>query len=160
MHLPRLSPRRRAALSLPGGDALPATPPRERRRRGGPRTPLPLLPIIAVCAGVGLAYVNQTAKATQDNYNEAHLIYQNQQLTTLDQQMGDQLASLSGSSRIIAEARKLGMVTGGTWTYAEAPAAGHSTTVTATAPRPASPAAEVGGPVAALTKASALDSGW
>lgn len=87
---------------------------------------------------MGLAYVNQSAKATQDNYDETRLIYQHQQLLTEDRQLGDQLASLSGSSRIIAEARKLGMVTGGTWTYAEAPASGGSTTVTAARPLRAS----------------------
>ncbi|MGA8014742.1 MAG: hypothetical protein WCB85_02350, partial [Candidatus Dormiibacterota bacterium] len=58
---------------------------------------------------------------TQDNYNESHLIYVQGQLSTQDQQLGDQLAALSASSRIIAEAERLGMVSGGTWTYAEEP---------------------------------------
>ncbi len=159
MNLLRLSLRRPSATALPSGEAEGIRPLRDRRRRGGPRTPLPLLPIIAVCAGVGLAYVNQTAKATQDNYNETHLIYQQQQLITESQQLGDQLASLSGSSRIIAQARKLGMVTGGTWTYAEAPATGGSATVAATRPRPAS-TGQAEAALSALAKVASLDTGW
>jgi hypothetical protein len=108
---------------------------------------------------VGLAYVNQTAKATQDNYSETHLIYQHQQLATQDQQLGDQLASLSGSSRVIAAARKLGMVTGGTWTYAEAPASGGSATVAATRQGPIA-VGPAGARVAAMAGAAGLDYGW
>jgi hypothetical protein len=107
-------------------DALPLSAPasrRDRRRRGGPRTPLPLLPIIAVCAGIGLAYVSQTAQATQANYDQTSLIHQQQQLTLEDQQLGSQLGELSASARIIESAQRLGMVTGGTWAYAVAPAA-------------------------------------
>lgn len=94
---------------------------RERRRRGGPRTPLPLLPVIAICAGVGLAYVNETAKATKDTYNETTLITQQQQLSNEDQQLGAQLSRLEAASQIISEAQRLGMVPAGTWTYASSP---------------------------------------
>jgi cell division protein FtsL len=110
----------------PSADALPLSAPpsrRDRRRRGGPRTPLPLLPIIAVCAGIGLAYVSQTAQATQATYDQTSLIQKQQQLTLEDQQLGSQLAELSASTRIIEQAQRLGMVTDGTWSYAVAPAA-------------------------------------
>ena len=123
MHLTHSRDRRAAA---PPSDALPLSAPherRDRRRRGGPRTPLPLLPVIAVCAGIGLAYVSQTAQATQANYDQTSLIHEQQQLTAQDQQLGAQLAQLSASARIIEAAQRLGMVTGGTWSYAVAPAA-------------------------------------
>jgi len=122
MHLMHSRDRRAA----PPPDALPLNAPhqrRDRRRRGGPRTPLPLLPVIAVCAGIGLAYVSQTAQATQANYDQTALIHEQQQLTVQDQQLGAQLAQLSASARIIEAAQRLGMVTGGTWSYAVAPAA-------------------------------------
>jgi cell division protein FtsL len=110
----------------PSADALPlnaTSSRRDRRRQGGPRTPLPLLPIIAVCAGIGLAYVSQTAQATQANYDQTSLIQTQQQLTLEDQQLGSQLSELSASARIIESAQRLGMVTGGTWAYAVAPSA-------------------------------------
>jgi TPP-dependent trihydroxycyclohexane-1,2-dione (THcHDO) dehydratase len=122
MHLSNLRDRRAAA---PSADSLPLHAPaarRDRRRRGGPRTPLPLLPIIAVCAGVGLAYVNQTAQATRANYDQTSLIHEQQQLTAQDQQLGAQLGQLSSAARVIGLAQRLGMVTGGTWSYAVAPA--------------------------------------
>lgn len=121
-----LHPLRNRGDAEPSADALPlgaTSSRRDRRRRGGPRTPLPLLPIIAVCAGIGLAYVSQTAQATQANYDQTSLIHQQQQLTLEDQQLGSQLAELSASARIIKSAQRLGMVTGGTWAYAVAPAA-------------------------------------
>jgi hypothetical protein len=158
---------RRPPAALPRGiPPSPQRPPRSRRRRGGPRTPLPLLPIIAICTGVGLAYVNQTAKATQDNYDQSHLIYQQQQLITQDQQLGDQLASLSSSSRIIAAAERLGMVPGGTWTYAEEPAPrpGQPAVAASSSPLPAagSPAAAAGlaGLATVLGGALGGGSGW
>jgi TPP-dependent trihydroxycyclohexane-1,2-dione (THcHDO) dehydratase len=123
MHLHDLRDR---GAADPSADALPLTAPpsrRDRRRRGGPRTPLPLLPIIAVCAGIGLAYVSQSAQATQANYDQTSLIHTQQQLILQDQQLGSQLGELSASARIIESAQRLGMVTGGTWSYAVAPAA-------------------------------------
>jgi cell division protein FtsL len=121
-----LHPLRDRGDAEPSADALPLSATssrRDRRRRGGPRTPLPLLPIIAVCAGIGLAYVSQTAQATQATYDQTKLISTQQQLTLEDQQLGSQLAELSASARIIESAQRLGMVTGGTWVYAVAPAA-------------------------------------
>jgi TPP-dependent trihydroxycyclohexane-1,2-dione (THcHDO) dehydratase len=123
MHLFHLRDRRAAAPSATGLPLNAPTVRRDRRRRGGPRTPLPLLPVIAVCAGIGLAYVSQTAQATQANYDQTSLIHQQQQLTLEDQQLGSQLGELSASARIIESAQQLGMVTGGTWAYAVAPAA-------------------------------------
>jgi len=136
---------RRTAASA--ADALPPHAPdprRDRQRRGGPRTPLPLLPIIAICAGVGLAYVNQTAQATQANYDQTSLIHQQEQLTAQDQQLGAQLAQLCASARVIDQAQSLGMVTGGTWSYAVAPAA---VVVTAPATELAAPSPAAGGSV-------------
>ena len=121
MHIPLFRDRRAAASS----DSLPPHAPserRERRRRGGPRTPLPLLPLIAICTGIGLAYVSQTAQATQANYDQTTLIHQQQQLTVQDQLLAAQLAQLSSAERLLASAQQLGMVSGGTWTYAVAPA--------------------------------------
>jgi cell division protein FtsL len=123
MHLFHLRDRRAAAPSATGLPLNAPTVRRDRRRRGGPRTPLPLLPVIAVCAGIGLAYVSQTAQATQANYDQTALIHEQQQLTAQDQQLGVQLGQLSASARIIESAQRLGMVTGGTWSYAVAPAA-------------------------------------
>jgi cell division protein FtsL len=120
-----LRPRRHRATVL-STEALSLHAPaarRDRGRRGGPRTPLPLLPVIAVCAGVGLAYVSQTAQATQADYNQTALIHEQQQLTAEDQQLGAQLDQLSASARIIDLAQRLGMVSGGTWSYAVSPAA-------------------------------------
>jgi cell division protein FtsL len=142
MHLFHLRDRRALA---PSTSALPLHEPaerRDRRRRGGPRTPLPLLPVIAVCAGVGLAYVSQTAQATQANYDQTTLIHEQQQLTAQDQQLAVQLGQLSASARVIDLAQRLGMVTGGTWSYAVAPAA---QLVTAPATELAAPPAQTGG---------------
>src|ERR1035441_10889042 len=90
-----LPPLRDRGDADPSADALPlnaTSSRRDRRRRGGPRTPLPLLPIIAVCAGIGFAYVSQTAQATQANYDQTSLIHQQQQLILQDQQPGSQTA--------------------------------------------------------------------
>jgi hypothetical protein len=72
---------------------------------------------------VGLAYVSQTAQATQANYDQTSLIQREQVLSAQDQQLGAQLGQLSASARIIDQAQSLGMVTGGNWSYAVAPAA-------------------------------------
>ena len=47
-----------------GAASTAAAPERVRTRRGGPRAPLPLLPLIGLCAGIGIAYVAQTAHIT------------------------------------------------------------------------------------------------
>ena len=58
-----------------GVDDVPFEPlvRRLRIRRGGPRTPLPLLPVIAIAAGIGIAYVNQTAHVTTATYQATRL---------------------------------------------------------------------------------------
>ena len=120
MHSPHLRLRSRT------GERHAALPPhqtrqrRDRGRRGGPRTPLPLLALIAAATGVGIAYVSQTANATQSTYNATALIQTQQQLSTQDQQLGDKLGQLLASEKIITQARRLGMVEGGSWLYATA----------------------------------------
>jgi hypothetical protein len=120
MHSPHFRLRSRA------GERLAALPPhetrqrRDRGRRGGPRTPLPLLALIAAVTGVGIAYVSQTAHATQTTYDATALIQTQQQLTVQDQQLGDRLGQLLATEKIITQARRLGMVEGGTWLYATA----------------------------------------
>ena len=65
-----------------GVDDVPFEPlvRRLRIRRGGPRTPLPLLPVIAIAAGIGIAYVNQTAHVTTATYQATRLEGRQQQL--------------------------------------------------------------------------------
>jgi cell division protein FtsL len=102
-----------------GGPDLPLEPGarRTRLRRGGPRTPIPLLPVIAVAAGIGIAYVSQTAHATQSTYEASSLAAQHQQLQAQDQQLGDELARLRSSERIVAAAQTLGMQPADQWAY-------------------------------------------
>jgi hypothetical protein len=99
-------------------DEAPAR--RTRLRRGGPRTPLPLLPLIAALAGVGIAYVSQSAHSTQATYQAASLSVQNQQLINQDSQLGDDLARLESAERIVAAAEQLGMRPAGHWSYVDA----------------------------------------
>jgi cell division protein FtsL len=94
---------------------------RTRLRRGGPRTPLPLLPLIAALAGVGVAYVSQSAHSTQATYQAAGLAEQNQQLRAQDAELGDELARLESAERIVAAAQKLGMRPAGHWSYVNVP---------------------------------------
>ncbi len=154
MNLSDLLRPRPARVPLPGGPAPSGgRAVRERRRRGGPRTPLPLLPVIAICAGVGLAYVNQTAKATQDTYHETSLISQQQQLSNEDQQLGAELARLEAAPQIIAEAQRLGMVPTGTWTYAGAsprPLVSPAASELAAPPPPRAAAAGLSGALSAV----------
>jgi cell division protein FtsL len=100
-------------------DAAPSRR-RPRTRRGGPRTPLPLLPIIGICAGIGIAYVSQTAHLTQANYQANSLATQQQQLQQQAQQLGDQLDRLRSSSRISEAATELGMKPPARWAYVTA----------------------------------------
>jgi hypothetical protein len=90
---------------------------RTRLRRGGPRTPLPLLPLIAALAGVGVAYVSQSAHSTQATYQATALSSQNQQLRGQDAELGDELARLQSTERIVAAAQALGMRPAGHWSY-------------------------------------------
>jgi cell division protein FtsL len=112
-----------AAIEGAGDDdlAVQATRPRRpRTRRGGPRTPLPLLPVIGICAGIGIAYVSQTAHLTQSTYQAADLAVQQRQLQAEAQQLDAQLAQLSSSSRIDAAAQQMGMKPPAKWNYVAA----------------------------------------
>ncbi len=102
------------------GVPLDETPARRTRlRRGGPRTPLPLLPLIAALAGVGVAYVSQSAHSTQATYQAVSLSVENQQLRSQDSQLGDDLARLESAARIVAAAQQLGMRPAGHWSYVD-----------------------------------------
>ena len=90
---------------------------RPRLRRGGPRTPLPLLPLIAIAAGIGVAYVSQSAHATQASYQASSLAATQQQLIAQNRQLGDELARLQSSERIVAAAQRLGMRPADRWAY-------------------------------------------
>jgi hypothetical protein len=104
-----------------GGVPLGVKPARrDRGRRGGPRTPLPLLPVIAICAGIGLAYVSQSAHATQATYEATSLTAAQQELRAQNQRLGDDLGRLASSARVVAAARQIGMVPAGTWSYVAA----------------------------------------
>jgi cell division protein FtsL len=99
------------------GDVPPLEPGvrTARLRRGGPRTPIPLLPIIAVAAGIGVAYVSQAAGATKTSYEVTSLQSQEQRLENQDQQLGNELAQLESSERIVAAAQAIGMQPSSTW---------------------------------------------
>jgi cell division protein FtsL len=112
-----------AAIEGGGDDDLGAQasrPRRPRTRRGGPRTPLPLLPIIGICAGIGIAYVSQTAHLTQSTYQAADLATQQRQLQSEAQQLDAQLAQLESSARIDTAAQQLGMKPPAKWAYVAA----------------------------------------
>ena len=97
---------------------LTETPARRvRLRRGGPRTPLPLLGAIAIAFGIGVAYVSQTAKSTQATYEATSLAGEQAQLRSQDQQLGDELDRLRASERIVAAAQQLGMKPASQWAY-------------------------------------------
>jgi cell division protein FtsL len=99
-----------------------ARPRRARLRRGGSRTPLPLLPVIAVITGVAIAYVSQTAHVTQRTYQVAALTSEQAQLSADNQLLGDQLDRLTSSERVDAAAQQLGMRPAAQWSYVAAPA--------------------------------------
>jgi len=112
-----------AAIDGGGGADLDAGASRRRRprtRRGGPRTPLPLLPIIGICAGIGIAYVSQTAHLTQATYQANSLAAEQRTLQQQAQQLGDELERLRSSSRINAAAQQLGMKPPAKWAYVTA----------------------------------------
>ena len=88
-------------------EAAPAQ--RTRLRRGGPRTPLPLLPLIGVVAGIALAYVGQTAHVTSATYHATSLSSEHTTLLQENQRLGDELDRLRSSERIDAAALQLGM---------------------------------------------------
>jgi hypothetical protein len=100
-----------------GVDDVPFEPlvRRLRIRRGGPRTPLPLLPVIAIAAGIGIAYVNQTAHVTTATYQATRLESRQQQLVAENLQLGSELSRLEGSERIIYAAQSMGMRPAAKW---------------------------------------------
>ena len=93
---------------------------RTRTRRGGPRTPVPLLPIIALVAGVGIAYVSQTAHLTTSTYQATQLAAEQSDLQQQDTRLSDELDRLRSSARIEAAAQKLGMQPPASWAYVPA----------------------------------------
>ncbi len=110
----------RASTSTAAGvDDVPFEPliRRLRIRRGGPRTPLPLLPAIAIAAGIGIAYVNQTAHVTTATYQATRLAAQQQQLVAQDSQLSAELSRLQSSERIIAAAQDMGMRPAAKWAF-------------------------------------------
>ena len=114
-------------------------PVRERTRRGGPRAPFPLLPIIGICAGIGLAYVAQTAHVTQTAYEATSAAAQQAQLQRQAASLSDELSRLTDPTRIDAAAQRLGLRPPGSWTYVAAvppPIAAPVTTPDATRPAP------------------------
>jgi cell division protein FtsL len=78
---------------------------------------VPLLPLITVAAGIGIAYVSQTAHATKATYEVSRLSADQQRLRTQDRQLRDELARLQSSERIVAAAQQLGMEPASTWAY-------------------------------------------
>ncbi|MGH7723544.1 MAG: hypothetical protein ACRENL_12080 [Candidatus Dormibacteria bacterium] len=117
--MPRTTSQRLPADDLTRVPLDDAPARRTRLRRGGPRTPLPLLPLIAALAGVGVAYVSQSAHSTQATYQAAALSDQNGQLRAQDSQLGDDLARLESAERIVAAAQQLGMRPAGHWSYVD-----------------------------------------
>jgi cell division protein FtsL len=105
-----------------GVDDVPFEPlvRRLRIRRGGPRTPLPLLPVIAIAAGIGIAYVNQTAHVTTATYQATRLAAQQEQLIAQNAQLASELERLQSSERIITAAQNLGMHPAARWANVEA----------------------------------------
>jgi cell division protein FtsL len=115
-------PVRESTPTTRGVDDVPFEPlvRRFRVRRGGPRTPLPLLPVIAVAAGIGIAYVNQTAHVTTATYQATKLASEQEQLVAQNGQLSSELARLEASERIIAAAQSLGMHPAARWAKVEA----------------------------------------
>jgi len=94
---------------------------RTRLRRGGPRAPFPVLPLIAALTGVGVAYVSQSAHSTAATYQATSLVAANQQLRGQEAQLSDDLARLQSTERIVAAAQKMGMRPAAHWTYLATP---------------------------------------
>jgi hypothetical protein len=78
---------------------------------------LPLLPVIAIAAGIGIAYVNQTAHVTTATYQATRLASQQQQLVAQDSQLSAELSRLQSSERIIFAAQEMGMRPAGKWAF-------------------------------------------
>lgn len=110
-------PARAGLAAVPLHEEVPSR--RARVRRGGPRTPLRLIPLIALLAGVGVAYVSQSAHTTQASYQLGALSQQNEALRARDMQLGSDLARLESTERIVAAAQKMGMRPAGRWSYVD-----------------------------------------
>lgn len=110
------------AFDDPARPAADQRPARKRTRRGGPHAPLLLLPLIGLCAGVGIAYVSQTAHITQASYQATSLQAAQAELRRDDAQLADQLARMRAPERIDAAAQRLGLRPPTRWAYvAEVP---------------------------------------
>ena len=90
---------------------------RVRTRRGGGRAPYPLLPVIGICAGIGLAYVSQTAHLTQTQYQATSAQAEQARLQREANSLQDELNRLTDPSRIDAAAQRLGLHPPSAWTY-------------------------------------------
>jgi hypothetical protein len=93
---------------------------RARNRRGGARTPVPLLPLIALGAGVAIAYVAQTAHLTQSTYQVNKLQAQQSVLQQLDQRLGAELDRLRSAARIDQASQQMGLRPPAHWGYVSA----------------------------------------
>lgn len=129
---------------------MPARP-RHRLRRGGPRTPYPLLPLIAVGAGIAIAYVAQTAHVTKATYEVTQLEAQQSQLRQEDALLGEQLDQLTSAARIDAAAQRLGLRPPARWAYVPAPSP-----LALVVPQGPGPAPRGGGPSDPLQKLVAI----
>jgi cell division protein FtsL len=76
--------------------------------------------VIAVAAGVGIAYVSQIAHATKTTYQATSLATQQQRLRSDEAQLQAELARLESAERIVAAAQGLGMHPADRWGYATA----------------------------------------
>ena len=114
-------PRSRVADDLGSVPMDEAPPRRTRLRRGGPRAPFPVLPLIAALTGIGVAYVSQSAHSTAATYQATSLVATNQQLRSQDAQLGDDLMRLQSTERIVAAAQRMGMRPAANWTYLATP---------------------------------------
>ena len=132
------APRSRRARARADVPVDPRTVNRTRTRRGGPRTPVPLLPLIALVAGVGIAYVSQTAHLTTSTYQATQLSAEQSDLQQQDTRLSDELDRLRSSARIEAAAQQLGMRPPAAWAYVPASAA-HVTVPGAPGAAPAQP---------------------
>ena len=114
----QITPSRDPDLERVPFDAIPER--RGRTRRGGPRTPLSLVGLIAVLCGVGVAYVGQMAHATESTYEAGTLQVDQVDLRTQAAHLDDELARQRATERIVAAAQVLGMRPAGQWAYVAA----------------------------------------
>jgi hypothetical protein len=102
-------------------DGLEPAGRRSRRRRGGgPRTPLPLLPFILLVAVIGIAYVAQSAHLTQATFDATRLTAEQSALRDENSRLGDALDRLRSGARIDAAAQAMGMRPPSKWAYVAA----------------------------------------